>query len=134
MKIVIDCNVLIAASLKDGMCRKVLRNVIQSHESYISEPILLEFLQVARRKKFKKYQTHLEYYIQLYADVAKIINPNPCKIKLPDTDDIMYLDLCTHIQAAYLITGNSKDFPDKKYEETIIISPAHFFERYILSN
>jgi putative PIN family toxin of toxin-antitoxin system len=131
MKIVIDCNVLIAASLKDGLCRKVLCNVIQSHESYISEPILLEFLQVARRHKFKQYQAHLEYYIQLYAEVAQVLTPQPCKIDLPDKKDIMYLDLCTSIQAAYLITGNSKDFPDKKYGETIIISPTEFYEKYM---
>ena len=60
MKIIIDCNVLIAAGLKDGVCRACLKYSVENGTIYLTENILLEYLRVIRRDKFKKYQELLE--------------------------------------------------------------------------
>lgn len=39
MRVVIDCNVLVAAARIDGLCRQTLVTVIRDHEIVLSEPI-----------------------------------------------------------------------------------------------
>ncbi len=131
MKIVIDCNVLISAGLTDGTCRKVLIYTLQKCEIYTSEEILLEYLLVIRRPKFKKYIEKLEDLIQLYADASIIKSVTDCPYKLPDPEDTKYLSLALDTQSHYLITGNISDFPNKKYDKTKIVLPRDFYNQVI---
>jgi putative PIN family toxin of toxin-antitoxin system len=126
MKVIIDCNVLIAAGIKDGVCRSVLKYVVQNCELYISRDIILEYLLVSRRSKFQEYQHYLEKVIELISRVAIVEEPHSADINLPDIDDKKYLDLAFHIKADFLITGNLKHFPELKYGNTLIIDPHDF--------
>ena len=126
MKVILDCNVLIAAALKDGICRAVVFYAIQHSNLFLSESIILEYLLVARRKKFERYQYFLEKLIILFSDVATMIEPKDFIIKLPDPSDVKYINLALHTNAQYLITGNKKDFPENTYGITQIISPRDF--------
>ncbi len=128
MKIVIDCNVIISAALTDGLCRKVLRWTLQNEEIYLSKDILLEYILVSRREKFKAYQSYIEKLIDLVGQAAQITEANYSTIKLPDPHDKQYIDLALTVNAEFLITGNLADFPDKIYGATTIISPRLFFD------
>lgn len=126
MKIIMDCNVLIAAGIKDGVCRSVLKYIIENCELYLSRDIILEYLLVSRRSKFQEHQHYLEKVIELISRVAIVEDPHSSDVSLPDIDDKMYIDLSFHTKADYLITGNLKHFPDKKYGDTFIIAPHDF--------
>lgn len=132
MKVILDCNVLIAAGLKDGICRSVALYCTQYTEMYLSEEVLLEYLLVARRKKFIRYQQTLEKLIILFTDVATMVEADHApSIILPDPNDLRYVHLAMHVNADYLITGNTKDFPNKIYGATKIITPREFFDLHI---
>ncbi len=126
MKVIIDCNGLIAAGIKDGVCRSVLKYIIENCELYLSRDIILEYLLVSRCTKFQEHQHYLEKVIELISRVAIVEDPHPSDVTLPDKDDKKYIDLSFHIKADYLITGNLKHFPDKKYGNTFIIAPHDF--------
>jgi len=126
MKIVIDCNVLISAGLKDGLCREVLKKSFDKGELYLSKEVILEYLLVSRRDKFKAHQAYLERLIEAIVEGAFLINPTPCPFSLPDSHDQKYIDLAISAEANFLITDNLKDFPEKTYGKTSVFSPREF--------
>lgn len=51
MKVVIDCNVVVAAARIDGVCRKVIDIVVRRHEIVLSESIVAEYETVKNRPR-----------------------------------------------------------------------------------
>lgn len=128
MKIVIDCNVIIAAGLTNGTSRKVVNTVLSYHQNFISDDIVREYRNVIIRPKFKNYFSHLIQIVENICICSKWVQDTPSisTYSLPDQTDKIYLDLAIEVGAEYLITGNGKDFPEKKYDTTNIISPTEF--------
>ena len=128
MKIILDCNVIISAGLSDGNCRKVLFRVLQNHTLYVSKEILIEYKAVISRPKFKGVYNYLYRLIENVCEIAELIQPTKCKFVLPDRDDLIYLEAALSARAEFLITGNIKDFPCRKYQLTRIITPKDFLD------
>lgn len=126
MKLIIDCNVLIAAGLKDGLCREVFIQSVKVGEIFLSQEILLEYLLVTRREKFMGFKKNLEQLIELVSQVAILIEPQQSTFKLPDPNDKKYIDLAVSAGANFLITGNLVDFPETKYGVTEVLFPRNF--------
>jgi putative PIN family toxin of toxin-antitoxin system len=84
MKIVLDCNVIISAGLTDGVCRKVLWEVIQNHILYISEDILMEYKEVISREKFKTAKRYLYSLIEMICEVSELVVVEKFEFTLPD--------------------------------------------------
>ncbi|MEO5359816.1 MAG: putative toxin-antitoxin system toxin component, PIN family [Nitrospirota bacterium] len=109
MKIVLDCNVLISASVNDGTCRQVFRKAIEGHQLFFSQQIADEYLETITKLKFKK-ETAEEFYklvSTLFAN-ANVIEPLPCNVQLLDKDDEIYLAVALTAKADVLITGDKK--------------------------
>ena len=51
MRVVLDCNVVVAAARTDGTCRAVFDTVGRRHDIVLSEPILAEYGAVAARPR-----------------------------------------------------------------------------------
>lgn len=131
MKVVLDCNVFISSGIKNGLSRIVFEYIITHCEVYASRDIIEEYIEVINRNKFKRWKEFFNLQLALFIKSIKIINPKKTKIKIPDKDDIIYLSLALEVKAKYIITGNVKDFPDLKYENTKIITPREFYDKYI---
>ncbi len=129
MKVVLDCNVLIAAGLKDGVCREAIFEVVSKHTNYVSDEIFLEYKEVIQREKFIKFSGYLTTLLKIICESSKWLAPtNRINLRLPDQSDAMYLELALAAKAKYLITGNARHFPDRQYSGTSIISPAEFLK------
>ena len=131
-KIVIDCNVIISAGLNDGNCRNLIFEAIQNHKNYISKEIVDEYVEVISRQKFEKHYKYMLELITIITETSTIVDiPNKninSKYKLPDKKDEMYLITASKSKANYLITGNIKHFPNRKYEKIEVITPREFLE------
>lgn len=127
MNIVLDCNVLISASVNDGTCRKVLKKAINNHQIFLSQKIVDEYLKTITKLKFKE-KTAEEFYglVSSLFLVANMIEPLPCNIQLLDKDDEVYLATAITVKADYLITGDKKHFPFDEYEGVKVLSPGEF--------
>ena len=131
MNIVLDCNVIISAGLTDGICRKVLWNILQNHTLYISEEILIEYKHVTSRPKFINSQKYLYSLIEIICEMSELVQTKTSSFSLPDENDLIYLNTAITSQAEYLITGNIRDFPEKLYKNTRIIPPKDFYTQHI---
>ena len=128
MRIVLDCNVIISAGLTDGVCRKVLFDVLKNCKIFVSEEILLEYKEVISRDKFKNVKNYLVSLIKVICELSELITPEKDEFELPDINDFIYLNTALSANADYLITGNIKDFPDNPYKNVKIITPALFLD------
>ena len=128
MNVVVDCNVLVSASRVDGVCRKVIGNVVRWHNIVLSDPILAEYEAVAERPKHAPYRDSLRAVIAEFRRVAFFVKPTEVTFGLGDPDDEVYLATAAS-GAAILITGNSRDFTRPRYGSVKVLSPRVFLDK-----
>ncbi len=129
----IDCNVIIAAGLTNGTCRKVLMSVLKNHTLIISEPIVKEYACVVQREKFAVYRSYLQELILSLCQLGTLVKAMSCNFSLPDKDDEKYLEAAQSGEASILITGNKKHFPESMYGNIFIMTPTDYYKQYIES-
>ena len=130
--VIIDSNVLISSliSKHSDSATAQLMNLFYNDKInlYYSEEILIEYVNVLNRPKFK-------FNIEMINTVITYIIENGIKIT-PENKDIIMIDIKDkpfyelvmdeQVDNAKLITGNIKHFPI----QTNIITPSQFMEMY----
>lgn len=129
MRVVIDCNVVVAAARIDGTCRCALITAIRDHEIAVSEPIIDEYRDVGARSKHRAYRPVMLTLIDLLDTVSMLVEPASIDFDLRDPDDNVYLATAHAGEAQALITGNLKHFPKRFYREIEILTPSEFLAR-----
>ncbi|MDE0154060.1 MAG: putative toxin-antitoxin system toxin component, PIN family [Gammaproteobacteria bacterium] len=127
MKVVLDCNVLVSAARVDGACRAVIDTVVRRHEIVLSEPILSEYNAVAGRRSQVPYQATLKFVIREFERLATLVEPENIMFGLRDPDDEVYLATAM-AGGAILITGNTRDFTERRYGSVEVWSPRAFLD------
>ena len=128
MNVVVDCNVLVAAARVDGVCRRVISNVVRRHNIVLSEPVLAEYRSVAERPKHAPYRDTLRTVIAEFERVADFVEPARVAFGLRDPDDEIYVATATS-GGAILITGNRRDFTRPRYGSVEVFSPRAFLDK-----
>ncbi|WP_199247070.1 putative toxin-antitoxin system toxin component, PIN family [[Phormidium] sp. ETS-05] len=131
MKIIIDTNVLVSATLADGKPEEIISFIIASDEwEWIgSDAILQEYREVLNRQKLRLSDTIKEKWVNIVESaIAKIevaVNVNFPR----DRKDEKFLACAVVGEADFLITGD-RDFEEMQalLPNTIIISVAMFKE------
>ncbi|MCL2112125.1 MAG: putative toxin-antitoxin system toxin component, PIN family [Clostridiales bacterium] len=121
LKIVIDTNVVVSALLSPaGNAAQIIDRVFREDLKPCYCPMILaEYAAVLARPRFvfdAEDQRHLIEGIEKY---GVQIEPTPCDIFFADESDRVFYEVAKAADA-YLITGNSKHFPD----EPLVINPA----------
>nr|VFJ57154.1 MAG: putative toxin-antitoxin system toxin component, PIN family [Candidatus Kentron sp. FW]VFJ64368.1 MAG: putative toxin-antitoxin system toxin component, PIN family [Candidatus Kentron sp. FW] len=129
MKVVLDCNVVISAGITNGVCREVLRYVLQYAVIVTTNTIEREYIDVIRRAKFRPYADAMMALFSEVQQAAFYVEPRLSGLSLPDKDDIPYIDAAITVAADFLITGNIKHFPARQYGTVEIVSPKEFLQR-----
>jgi putative PIN family toxin of toxin-antitoxin system len=129
MRLVIDCNVVVAAARTDGICRRALIAALRNHEVVVSEPILAEYRQVAARPKQATAAALLTFLIDRIEQAALCVEPAPTAFGLADPADEVYLATAVAGGADVLITGNIRDFTLPFYQSVEVLTPRAFVDR-----
>ena len=127
MRVVVDCNVVVSAARINGVCREVVDRVVRQHEIVLSEPVLAEYETVAERPRHARYRAALRANITELERLAVFLEPASLVFGLQDPDDEIYLATATAGGAA-LITGNSRDFTERRYGSVEVFSPRFFLD------
>ena len=130
-RVVIDTNILISAALSKSYLYKIVYDLIFEERviAFASDPILKEFQAVIEHSKFKKYPDftfNTKNIIDGLLRFSILVQPNIFVDILRDSSDNKFLDAALSCRADFLITGNSKDFTFKRFENTEIISPEKY--------
>jgi uncharacterized protein len=99
----------------------------------VSDEVVQEYQIVLRRKKFFKYPDFGFYAENLLVSIeanATIYYPEIKLTILKDPDDNKFLELASTCNADFLITGNTVDFTMSSFEQTKIVTPKEYWEKY----
>jgi putative PIN family toxin of toxin-antitoxin system len=132
MIFVLDCNVLISSAINDGICRRIIKDILINYKVAISLEITEEYLKVMNRKKLKKYIDYNMKQLHLICENAELVKKSNIKFILPDNDDVKYLQTAKAAKANYIVTGNLKDLPEGEYEDIKIINPRAYEDLLLL--
>ncbi|WP_176637406.1 putative toxin-antitoxin system toxin component, PIN family [Desulfolutivibrio sulfoxidireducens] len=128
MRLVIDCNVLIAAGWNSGTCREVLFAAIRDHAPLMSRGILDEYATVFAYSRFDHIRPALTLLRDALLKTATLVRPVPSPFLLPDPKDMIYLETALAGDAEAIITGNARHFPEPAYGFVRILTPRDFLD------
>ncbi|MBI2335758.1 MAG: putative toxin-antitoxin system toxin component, PIN family [Deltaproteobacteria bacterium] len=125
MKIVLDTNVLVSGLINPyGAPAATLRLVLNQTVTLLYDVrLLLEYREVLLRPRFNFNSLQVEKFLQALEVLGVPINAKPLKIKLPDPDDLMFIEVAKSGLADYLVTGNLKHFLNKQIKGIHIVAP-----------
>ena len=108
VRLVLDCNVDIAAGLTSGICAQVVVEAVRHYTLVVSDPVLAEYQTVAARRKLQRAAPRLRVILDTIEAVALWIEPSTTVFGIEDPDDEIYLQTPEGGGAAALITGNPR--------------------------
>ncbi len=139
LRIILDTNILVSAVHRSGSDPDLILNIALDKQAGLitlcaSQAIMEEYQEVLSRDKFR------------YLDRAKINHlltqiKKICYYVLPsktvdlitiDPTDNKFLECALEAQADFLITGNIRHFPFKKFQRTRIVTPKEFIHQEII--
>lgn len=127
MKVVLDSNVLLAATIADGLCRQVLRHCLVQETLITSEHILDEYAERLANKF--RVDPRRDPFWQRFTDRAKIVNPSPlAKPVCRDRDDDWVLATAQTAAADVIVTGDSDLLTLHSFANIPIVTPRRFLE------
>lgn len=128
IRVIIDTNVWISYLI--GYQLQSLDGFLKSGtiQLIVSEDLLKELINIADRKKFRKYfgQSDVDKLLRFIRLVADVIQPLETMQVCRDPKDDFLLALAEEGGADYLITGDNDLLDLKKYGKTKIIKPSEF--------
>jgi putative PIN family toxin of toxin-antitoxin system len=122
-RVVLDTNVIVSALLREnGPEDLILKLVLNAFlELCVSEPILAEYEQVLRRKKFSFDPAAVDRALAHIRKVATNVSPKRILKISPDEQDNRFLECAEACRADYLVTGNKRHFP-KSWKRARIVN------------
>ena len=124
LRLVLDTNIVVSAALNpDGLERTVVILAITKPAAlYVSQPIIAEYRDELRRPKFNLPKGARRQLLQLILNHARVLTPSARPQVTTDPDDNMFLECADAARADYLVTGNTRHFPELWIGTKIITS------------
>ena len=125
---VIDRNVLVSAARTGGVCGRVVVEATRHHEVVLSKAIVDEYELVADRPAHARYRDVLNVIVSALQQTALFVKPRDVAFGSRDPDDEGYPATATAGDAAP-VTGNRRDFTERRYGSVAVFSPRECLEQ-----
>lgn len=131
LKFVMDTNVLVSALLKDNSPPAFILALLRTKKMTLclSKEIFEEYKAVLNREKFRHIRSAATPLLLSFKKEGLLVEP---KVRIAvitaDPADNKFLECAQAAQADFLITGNTRHFPFKQFQDTKIVSPKEFIE------
>ena len=131
IRAVIDTNVLVSGLLsRAGNEALVLLAIRQGLvRPCLSPAILGEYEGVLARPKFSFEPAQIAALLTMLRDKGEMYEPEGCVTRSPDPDDTKFLHCAEAAQAEFIVTGNTRDFPDTPYGMTRVVNAGELLDR-----
>jgi len=127
---VLDTNVLVSGLLSPlGSPGRIIDLVIEGEIMvFIDERIFYEYRDVLSRPELPLSKQEAMDLLGFILDNAVKVVAAPLKIKLPDPDDLMFIEVAVEARVDVIVTGNKRHFPKGKTGNIPVLSPSEFLE------
>ena len=134
-KIILDTNVIVSALISKSYPYRILYNYVFARKVVlcISDEIIEEYIEVLNRAKFEKFlnfKNNAEVVLNKLIEISVSYTPTEKILIISDLTDNKFLELAKESNSEFLITGNHKDFDFEVFENTKIVSPGLYIEKY----
>jgi putative PIN family toxin of toxin-antitoxin system len=129
IRVVLDTNIIVSALLQPlGPPAQVfLLAVSGSVQLCISGNVYAEYEDVIRRPRFHRDENVITATLQSLREKGFWVRPTEAVRACTDPDDDIFLECAQAARAAYIVTGNIRDFP-ASWHDTRIVTARHFLE------
>ena len=130
IKVVLDTNVLISALLKEGSPPAMIVSLLRKKQFLLclTQEIIEEYKAVLERKRFsdlrkRKAKEIAELFAQVEREAVWATPKVQSEVTVGDPDDAKFVQSALDAPADFLVTGNTKHFPLKKFQNTHVVTP-----------
>ena len=129
MRVVLDTNIIVSALLQPlGPPAQVfLLALNDTVQMCVSGSVFAEYEEVIRRPRFRRTEETILSALESVRKKAYWVRASEAVRACSDPDDDVFLECSQACCAAYLVTGNIRDFP-VRWVGTEVVTPRHFLE------
>ena len=95
----------------------------------MSDAIIAEYSGVLARPKFAFSMQAIQSLLETLRRNGELFEPTGFQIASPDPADTKFLHCALAAKAAFIVTGNSKDFPNAPYGSTHVVNAAEMVKQ-----
>lgn len=129
MKVFLDTNVVVSALATRGLCADLYERLLTEHEVVIGEPVVMEVLDILRRK----FRANRELLIKVEAELRllRVIPAQDVAPTLPirDVDDPWIIACALQANVDCFVTGDAELLALGSVDNLPIISPRVCWEK-----
>jgi putative PIN family toxin of toxin-antitoxin system len=130
IRVVIDTNILVSALLsRNGAPAQALRMILEDPEMQVcvSGEVYAEYDEVLRRPKLKRSRAEIDGLLSMVRKTALWVKQTESVRECADPDDDIFLECAQAARSHYLITGNTRHFPER-WDVTRIVTVREFLD------
>lgn len=131
MRVVIDSNVLVSAMLSPhAPPAQVVRLMLQGEIVALHDArIIAEYREVLSRPKFDFDPDDVRALLEGLDRTGETVFASPLPVKLPDSDDLPFLEVAAAARADALVSGNPRHYrPVRGRHDVKILSPRDLLD------
>jgi putative PIN family toxin of toxin-antitoxin system len=130
LKVVLDTNVLVSGLMSPhGPPGQIVRWLAAGFlRACYGADILTEYREVLHRPAFGFKPEHVEHLLRQITRRGYLATAMPVQVGLPDPDDEPFLGVAATIEGSYLVTGNTRHYPESSRQGVRVVTPAAFVE------
>jgi len=133
-KLILDTNVIVSSLIQRNYPYLIVGHCIAGNVLLcLSSPILQEYIEVLRRPKFSQFsdfKANADFLITRLSEISEVYEPTDQLNLIKDEPDNRLLELAAISKADFIVTRNTNDFTLKTYNETRIVTPKEYWEKY----
>jgi putative PIN family toxin of toxin-antitoxin system len=128
--LVMDTNVLVSGLLSPHSYSAMLVRLVADGSVRVAfdERILAEYREVLARPKFPFHPAQIEALLTQIEEEGLKITPRPIATRLPDSNDLPFLEVALSANVKVLVTGNKKHYPPNARRGVRVLSPKQCLE------
>ena len=130
IRAVIDTNVLVSALISPSGNEALLLLAIKQGlvVPCFSAAVLKEYSEVLARPKFAFSQSEIAALIELLKSQGDLLRPARLSGISPDPKDDKFMACALKARADFAVTGNKKDFPERRLAPTKVVSAGELLD------
>lgn len=128
MSIVVDTNTLVSGLLRAGSPPAAVLDLLLSRQVRIAfdERIFAEYADVLGRPELDLPPGQVRTTLDFLWRVGERIRPEALRLRLPDPDDAMFIEVAGSALASALVSGNLRHYPPDQRRGVRVMTPREY--------